>query len=400
MKKRILFVDDEVNILRGLQRMLRTMRNQWDMTFATSGREALDILDQEPFDVVISDMRMPGMDGAEFLQEVMQRHSQMVRIVLSGHAEREMVLKSVKVAHQYLAKPCDARTVISTVERACALQEMLTDDRLKRVISKVDSLPSLPSLYTEIVQELRSDNASIGRVGEIISKDIGMTAKILQLVNSAFFGLSRHVSSPAQAVNLLGIETVKTLVLAVQVFSRFDEKKLAGFSLDALWSHSMSVGTFAKTVVRERKEEQSMADHAFVAGVLHDVGKLILAANSDKYGQFVKNAHESGVAVWRAEQSVLGITHAEVGAYLLGIWGLPNPVIEAVAFHHLPQCSMCDHFNALTAVHVADAIENELNDTDEPDPGDRMDLSYLAEIGLADAVPGWRIVCENSLERD
>ena len=232
MKRKILFVDDEPKVLISIRRMLHSLRKEWDMQFAESGPEALSILAQDPFDVIVTDMRMPGMDGAQLLTEVKQNYPQMVRIVLSGHADKEMIYKSVRPAHQYLSKPCDADLLKLTVSRACTLREMLTQDSLKKVVSEMDSLPSLPSLYAEIMEELRKEDASIQKIGEIISRDLGMTAKILQLVNSAFFGIPRHIENSAQAVNLLGMNIVKALVLTMEVFSEFEQNKSNGFDIE------------------------------------------------------------------------------------------------------------------------------------------------------------------------
>jgi CheY-like chemotaxis protein len=221
--RRILFVDDEPKVLAWLERMLRSMRHEWEMEFAKSGPEALEALAARPFDVVVSDMRMPGMNGTQLLAEVMQRHPQVVRIILSGNADHETGMKSVGPAHQFLTKPCDVEVVKTTVGRACALRDLLADERLRLLVSQMQSLPSLPSLYEELVRELQLPNASLKRVGEIISKDVGMTAKILQMVNSAFFGLRREVSSIGRALTLLGLENVKRWS-TLTVFAGVDEK--------------------------------------------------------------------------------------------------------------------------------------------------------------------------------
>ena len=219
--KRILFVDDEPMVLDGLRRMLRGMRNEWEMEFATSGHDALKILDGKRFNVIVTDMRMPGMDGCQLLNHVKELHPQVVRIVLSGHSDKDMVLKSIGPVHQFLSKPCDAETIKTTVARVCSMRDIMEDEALIKVVSGVESLPSLPELYSEVVDEVNSAEGSLNRVGEIISRDSGMSAKILQLVNSAFFGLPRHITSPVRAVQLLGLETVKALVLTVKIFSMF-----------------------------------------------------------------------------------------------------------------------------------------------------------------------------------
>ncbi|RLB26100.1 MAG: two-component system response regulator [Deltaproteobacteria bacterium] len=398
-KKKILFVDDEPNVLNGLRRMLRGMRKEWDMHFAEGGEQALNLLSTTRFDVIISDMRMPGMDGAELLSIVMQKYPEVVRIVLSGHSDKEMILRSVRPAQQYLSKPCDAQTLKSTIDRACALRNILVDESLKKVISSLDSLPSLPELYQEILHELQSEDPSIQKVGDIISKDVGMTAKILQLVNSAFFGLPRHISNPQQAVTLLGLETVKALVLSVQVFSQFDDAEIPHSFLDALWHHSMGTGKIVREIVRAEKVEKDLADDTFMAAVLHDVGKLILAASfPEQYKQLIKKCSEAKLPLRHAERERFGTTHAEVGAYLMGLWGLPDTIVEALAFHHrLAECPV-ERFAPLIAVHVASALEHESHVREEADYSNEIDLQHLAKLGMDGRLEGWRKLVENILQ--
>ena len=396
MKRRILFVDDEPNVLQGLKRMLRGMRNEWEMSFAESGPEALETMTKEHFDVVVSDMRMPGMDGAQLLSEVKKRHPHVVRIVLSGQSDKEMVLKSVRPAHQYLSKPCDADTLKSSVSRACALRDILSDNSLKQIISQVDALPSMPSIYSEIMEELQTPDASINKIGQIIAKDLGMTTKILQLVNSAFFGIPRHISSPEQAVSLLGLDTVKALVLTVGVFSKFDKIKLSGFSIEKLWTHSTITGTYSKEIAKAENIDKNLIDDSFMAGLLHDVGKLVLASSfSDSLIRIVDSSRDQNLSFYEAEYQILGTTHAEIGAYLLGLWGLPNSIVEAVAFHHMPQNFPDNIFNPLAAIHFADALEYEGHLTSTANiQTSRIDYEYLGQLGLDDHLDQWRKVCE------
>ncbi|MBM4283725.1 MAG: HDOD domain-containing protein [Deltaproteobacteria bacterium] len=395
MKIKLLFVDDEPNLLQGLQRMLRGMRQDWDMAFADSGAEALEILARRPMDVVVTDMRMPGMDGAQLLAEVQARYPHVVRIILSGQSDRSMIIKTVKPAHQFLAKPCDDATLKATIERARLLRGMLEDDSLRRLVSRIDTLPSLPSLYLEVMEELQKEDASIKRIGEIIARDIGMTAKILQLVNSAFFGFCRHVSSPAQAAELLGLETLKVLVLSVQIFSRFDRARLSGLDVHRLWTHSLAVANFARTIaVKERRGEAQVND-SFMAGVLHDVGKLVMAANlAEAYGEVMETAREQGLTVWEAERRVLQVTHAEMGAYLLTLWGLPHDIVQAVAFHHEPARQQPQEFNCLTVVHAANHLEHQSHEPKAGPAPSPVDLEYLTTLNLGDRLDRWEWFCQ------
>ena len=276
MKRNILFVDDEPMLLDGLRRMLRGMRDQWEMTFAEGGGAALEILKNKPVDVVVTDMRMPGIDGVQLLSQVRVLYPQIVRIILSGTTDKDMILKSIDAVHQFLTKPCDPDTLKTTIARACALRDTLTEKSLVNVVTGIDSLPSLPDLYTEVVKEVNSPNGSLNRVGEIIAKDVGMSAKILQLVNSSFFGLPQHVATPTRAVNLLGLETVKSLILSVKIFSQFGNSDLPGYSISSLWDHCMATGSIAKAIAKEKGMAPEGPDEAFTAGLLHDVGKLVL----------------------------------------------------------------------------------------------------------------------------
>ena len=389
-KKRILFVDDEVLVLQGLQRMLRPLREEWQMEFVESGVKALECMAKVPFDVVVSDMRMPGMNGAELLGEVMRRHPKTVRLILSGHADKELILKCVGSTHQYLAKPCDAEALKATVLRAASVENTLQADKLKELVSRMDRLPSIPSLYVQIVETLQRPEVTLEEIGEIIAKDMAMTAKILKLVNSAFFGLRRQVSSAAGAVSYLGLDTIRSLVLSINAFSQFEPQSLGRFSLEALWNHSLNTAATAKNIAKSHCDDAKLADEAFIAGMLHDVGKLLLAANfSERFKQSLSLIWDGKRDPIEAEREIFAASHADVGGYLLGLWGLPVPVVEAIALHHTPGKAIQKCFSPLTAVHAANAIVHE-RDSSELPPSRRIDAEYFATLGLTDQLKDWR----------
>src|SRR3974390_1027336 len=208
MPKLLLFVDDEAMVLNGLRRSLHGMRQSWEMKFVDNGPAALEILAKEPFDAVISDMRMPVMDGAELLDQVKERYPDVVRLILSGQSSREAVYRSISPAHQFLSKPCDPQELVGRLSQAFAMRDLLANQALKTVISRLRAIPSLPTLYDELTAALRSGNPSLAQIAKIISRDVGMAAKILQLANSAFVGASGRVRSLVQALSLIGTETV------------------------------------------------------------------------------------------------------------------------------------------------------------------------------------------------
>jgi DNA-binding NarL/FixJ family response regulator len=240
--KRILFVDDEPRVLERLQQMLESRKEQWDMAFALGGEAALTLLDATPFDVVVSDISMPGMDGAALMKTVCERHPAVVRIVLSAPQEMEEALRAVPVAHQFLLKPCDPEMLRVAVERATSLSNVLSNKLLANLVGSVKDLPVLPHNYLVLRQKLAEPDASIRDVVDIVEQDVAISAKILQLVNSAFFGLPREVSSLRTAVSFLGIDTLQNVVLFAGVFTIFDQlAKLPGFSCEELQAHSSSL---------------------------------------------------------------------------------------------------------------------------------------------------------------
>ena len=398
--KRILFVDDEPNVLDGLRRMLRPMRNEWEMAFASSGLEALEIMKERRFDIVVSDMRMPQMDGATLLSKVMELYPETIRFVLSGQSDRSTILRSIGPTHQFMAKPCDAEVIKSTVARALALRNILGDPALKKIISRVSSLPSLPSIYLDLQKEIQSDDPSVQRVGRIIEEDVAMSAKVLQLVNSSFFGLRHQIASPSQAVSLLGLDVLRSLILVVHVFSQSEVLGATGLSLEAIRRHSLAAGAYAHAIVKTEEIEGYAPDDVLISGVLHDMGKLVLINSSPtRFREALEFARENNVHPTEAEKEFFEATHAEIGAYLLGLWGFQDPVVEATAFHHNPRCCPAKSFGPLTAVHVANALAQEPEGNISEDWSEHVDLEYLDEIGLTDRVPAWRQACQNLQRR-
>jgi HD-like signal output (HDOD) protein len=386
-------------VLQGLQRQLRLMRQEWDMTFVGSGREALEFMDARPVDIVVSDMMMPIMDGSQLLSEVVKRYPQTVRIILSGHAEREAVLRLVGPAHQYLSKPCDADELRKAIARAFALRDLLGNERLKQLTTRIKNLPALPALQNQLTEELRKDSPSMEHIGEIISRDIGMTAKILQLVNSAFFGLAQPISNPADAAIYLGLNTIRSLALSVEIFSQYDQKACKSFSLDLLASHSWKTGVMARCVAHQERQELKFLDQCFLAGLLHDIGQLVLAFGlQEEYSAVIAQAMTQNLPIWQVEQEVFGASHADVGAYLLALWGLPNPIIEAVALHHQPARCAAPEFSPAIAVHAGDVFAHEFSQINTEVPRPQLDRAYLTRLGFDTRIEIWQAGCKEEIE--
>jgi len=390
-RKRVLFVDDEQSVLSVLQAFMQRLTNEWEAACVEGGAQALALMAQKPFDVVITDMRMPGMSGTELLNEIMKRHPNAVRIVLSGHADEQTVQESVGVAHQWVAKPFDLKMLRTILSRIAALHGRLENPALKELIGRIRQLPSTPRLYFEIIEALQSSTSSTQTIAEIIARDPALMAKILHLVNSAFFGVARSVSDAGEAVQLLGVSRIRSLALIHHVFSSFDQRSCNQLSVEEVWQHSLQTAAWARQFILWQGGGRMLEEKAFTGGLLHDIGQLILAANLPAaYREIRALARDRKIPISEAEKQVLKATHADVGAYLLSIWGLPIPLVEAVALHHEPSLAQEQTFSALTAVHVAAAWSYEQTASAKEIPGSPLDLDYLRGAGVADQLSLWR----------
>lgn len=390
--KRILFVDDEPKILDGLRDLLRKQRKQWDMVFALGGQEALAKLAEARFDVVVSDMRMPGIDGVTLLKLVKEQYPVTARIILSGHAEREAVVAALPVAHQFLSKPCDADVLRTVVDRACGLQALLHDDNVRTVIGSVDHLPSVPRTYWELTQATAQPDVDLADLAKLIERDAAMTAKILQLVNSSYFGLAQRQTSVQKAVAYLGIDLLKALALTAHVFSPATAPAVKGFSLEGLQDHSMRTARLAERFFTDR----ARAAEAFTAAVVHDVGKIVLAMSvPGRLEEVIRKSKETGRMYHDLEKELLGVTHAEVGGYLLGLWGLPLTIVETVAYHHHPELVVPT--DILVAVHVANALSYPPGPSPDPTAGGRLNATFVEGSPFGSKLSEWRTIAEDEL---
>ncbi len=389
-KKKALFVDDEQNVLDGLRRMLRPLRNQYDIQFASGGRKALELMAGERFDVIISDMRMPGMDGAELLEQVQKHFPHTIRIMLTGQADENSILRTIGVVHQFLAKPCDPERLKTILAQAGALQDILSDGGLKDLISQIGTLPSLPATYAKLQKAVASPEVEINEVGRIIERDIAMTAKVLQLVNSAFFGIYTKVDSPLRAVKLLGLDTIKVLVLGLEIFSQIKIPKDI-FPIELLWSRSLIVGKIARAIAARESDDKELISNAFLAGILHDIGQLVLISHlPTRYRQVLVLAREKNITMPEAEQAIFGAWQGAVGAYLIGLWGFAAPIVEALGFHAIIDRYPATAFTPALAVHVASVLY--YRNRPEEIIGKEMELytPALEKLGMLDKLSQWQ----------
>ena len=361
---RVLFVDDEPRVLDALERVLFEVTSDWDTRFVTSADAALVELSKHSYDVVVSELRLRGMSGAALLKRVAELYPRTLRVVLSSQSDDEAALKVVQVAHQFLAKPCPAETVHQVIARAQALTQLLPDRKLQTLVGQTGALPCAGYLHRELLELVARPNedTTAGAMAQLIKQDPGMTCKLLQVAGSAFFNSSSSVTDVETAIMRLGIDTVK------QLASSFAAARPSVTALPALSAvqmaqqRSLQIAKLASRMTRLPEDAMT----AYLAGLLCDVGQLVLIhAAPERVYLSQSEAAQRGLPVHQAELATWGVTHAEVGAYLLGLWGLPFQVVEAVAHHHAPERYTEDRAGLTQLIWLASCIVDGVEVPDE-----------------------------------
>lgn len=379
---RILFVDDDVDVLEAMRRTMRPMRHEWSMEFVSSGFEALERLAKTPADVIVTDMCMPGMDGWQLLAEVKALYPQTVRLVLSGHADPGAIMRLVGTAHQYIAKPGETATLKAAIAQTQLLKRLLSSDRLAALVGSVGTLPSCPRAFQEISTCLRQPNASAADAARIIGRDAAMTANLMKLVNSAFFGSRRPILSVERALAYLGLDTVAALALGHSLFQNGGSSPPCGVNLESLWKHSLQTAMAARAIALVEKLPTARVEEAFLAGMLHDIGRVVYATRSTPSPGQPASSNEDTV-----EQ--VDRHHAEVGAYLLGLWGFPSHVAAAVALHHTPMLRADSGLDLTVLIHIADRLSHAHDAKSLGAAELGIEPGLLEDLELSNHLPQW-----------
>ncbi len=390
--KRVLFVDDNESVIQLYRKAFSRKTDEWQCFYAIDVMDAIDILAFAQIDIVITDLDMPLYNGAQLLTYVQEHKPGITRIVFSGSHNMKQNMKTVNCAHRFIAKPNTIADIEEVVEKIYYLYRTLIDSKTRTIISGIQNLPALPSVYLNLIDEFSNPNYSIKTIAELISSDVGLTVGILKMVNSAYFGMNEPVSSATQAVTLLGGELVKGLILTAHLSRTFttEEQK---FSIEKWEDHSLLTGVFCRAIAEYENMSPEHVEIAFVSGILHDVGRIILATSfPEKYHRVLSISKATKRPLEEIEKSVIGATHSAVGAFLLGLWGLPDIIVETTATHHHPDLFHGAGEEFVRILHLADLFTYEMVPTfDEIGVG--YSASQESDANSAQMWDNWRNHC-------
>jgi HD-like signal output (HDOD) protein len=378
--KRLLFVDDEPQVLTLVQSMFRHVCPDWECVVTNRGVEALALMASQPFDIVLTDMQMPEMSGVQLLEKVRERYPAITRVVLSGYPDQVLSLRSLGSAHQYFAKPFRVGDLEVIAWRGDQLAAYVPPPELRTALSQLSALPVAPAIWQRLERELVSPAASLDVVASCVAQDPALTLKLLQSVHSAFFGAPKPALLAREAMQRLGTDLLRAMVAG----RCLNAPAAAGLDVERLAKHSVATGLHASRILSAERATPDLIKLGFTGGVLHDVGQLALAAAvPEAYADVVRRAMAGEAPLLQLEQTMLGTDHAAAGAYILVLWGMPKPLIDLVAHHHRPAASQTHGVCPLTAVHAANHIQRGLAGWPEGVSGE-VDHGYLQGVGVGE----------------
>lgn len=394
----ILFVDENEQMRSSLARLVTARQPSWAARFAQSGNQALAILAEQPCGVVVTEAILPDMTGCALLEKVKNHWPLTMRILLTSRSEDSVVSSLLKCAHQLLSTPCPARELLDAVQASCHLRDLYMNEVVRTVLHKLDHLPVVPKIYADLRSELAKEDFSLQTLGKIVGQDMGLTSGLLKIVNSPYFSLSRRIESPHQAVTFLGANMLKGLVIYEQVFKTLDPAKYPTFDVERLWSHSLEAARCCRSLAKTEGLSGREVENAFLAGLLHDLGKIVLNEGApEKYIHVLRKSQIENIPLVEAEMALLGTTHAQIGAYVLGLWGFELSVVQPIAAHHEP--SAHGETTPLTAIlHCTNVFLHDIYCNKNGHAALSMDVDFLTSHGLDERLTDWREIIAAEFE--
>ncbi len=396
-RMKILFVDENSEQLTELEALLANELDRWDISYVEDGLSAIEKLENEKFDVVVTDLHMPIIDGHQLLVIVRERFPSVIRIVLSDSNNQKDILEVAPLVHRFITKSSSVNLLKRTIENTLYIHVDLDNSAIRKVLIKTTSLPSVPIVYNTLMEQIEHADFSLKDAADLISSDAGLAANILKHVNH--LGLDCEVSDIDQAVTLLGLDVIRGIALTTHIFHSVGDINIPHFSLKEYMEQSFLTALFAKQIVLIEEESRHLADEAFIAGLLHQLGTLVFVTNfPEKYSAVLERVFNADRPIISVEDNLLGISHPKVGAHLLALWGMSESILNGVAFYAAPSEIEYREFSTITAVYAAVKMakyymSHDVNDVEQIAPYDFSSDTYLTVNGLEEQCSRWALEC-------
>ncbi len=376
LKLHVVFVDDDEFITSSLKRGLRSLKDIWEINFFNDSLNAFEFIQENPCDVVVTDMLMPNLDGSKLLAKVYECKPQTIRMILSGQADKELLYRASLFSHAFMAKPFSSETVIKAIEKATRLRQSFMNSALINSLTQQQALPSPPMLYHRLLALLNDDKSTIDSITHLVEQDVSVSSKLLQIINSAYFGLSREIISVSEAIRLLGVDTIRSLFFTITLFKQYKGAGGETSLIDNIYQYSLSISHLSTLIAQRHRLDLEAANVCKTAGLLSQIGLLVLADRFPKeLDQLKKMVQNEKIDIYNAEELLLHRSHCVIGAYLMSIWGLPDEIVEAILYSYSPTELIHDPaIVPISVVHLATwlaaqkhpAFYNKYIQVDEP----------------------------------
>ncbi len=349
-------------------------------------------------DAVFLSSSIRGYAELNVLNRMIELKPDLLRFQLgpSIHSNQS-ITQRLELTHRVFAQPNDIETICTTVKYLLKITQLVKRPAIRQFISNQHQLPAVPGVYLELTHALNSDTTNAKNIASIIQQDPALAAKLIQLVNSSYFGMPREISQIPEAVSILGIRTLRGLALSSRISSTYPpHKRWKYFSFERINQRALLVARLAKDICQQAKVSPGIAEQAFLAGLLQDIGILVMASqNPSDYLKVLQYAVKEKKPLHLAEKKITGLYHGEVGAALMALWNIPPRVVEAILLHPAPHLSTDTDFQPLTAVHVADALIPPVWQHKHTKMNNQLSEAYLEKIGYLSSLHHWKLLAHD-----
>ncbi len=388
MNTKVLIVSDDEKVVADIRKSEEAVFQNASFQFATTEDEAKRLLDSKEFAVVCIEFSTSKINGLEFLSFVKDKYPKTFRVLFTDPSKRERAVYSTTDVHRFINKPLIDQDFVKTIEHFQGLSKYDLDSKTISAILGIGPIPTMPEVYIRLEREINKPEVSIHRIADIISNDPLAAAKVMHIVYSSFYNISKSIVNLVHAINFLGLDIIKSLVLYIKVFILKNQPPEIQNYLKKIRDHSIDVAKVSKAIMNLECKDRDLIDSAYISGLLHDIGKIIMVQCSDKSKRMTFVSEQGEENQLEREIEKFGVSHVSAGAYLLSSWNFPSEIISSVASHQNPEIIANGELGLSQIVYIANALVN----------GNDLLIDEVKKMYGVERVEGWMEFIPGQLE--